>query len=32
MAENRLQRELDNRTKAERPKQWQPAKIGRAHV
>lgn len=27
MAENRLQRELDNRTKAERPKQWQPASL-----
>lgn len=27
MAENRLQRELDNRTKAERPKQWAPASL-----
>ena len=27
MAENRLQRELDNRTKAERPKQWRPAEL-----
>ena len=27
MAENRLTRELDNRTKAERPKQWAPAEL-----
>jgi hypothetical protein len=27
MAENRLKRELDNRTQAERPKQWQPASL-----
>ena len=27
MAENRLQRELDNRTRAERPKQWRPAEL-----
>lgn len=27
MAENRLKRELDNRTKAERPKQWRPAEL-----
>jgi hypothetical protein len=27
MAENRLKRELDNRTQAERPKQWAPASL-----
>ena len=27
MAENRLTRELDNRTKTERPKQWAPAEL-----
>jgi hypothetical protein len=27
MAENRLQRELDTRKEAERPKQWQPAEL-----
>lgn len=27
MAENRLTRELDNRQKAERPKQWAPAEL-----
>ena len=27
MAENRLKRELDNRTNAERPKQWRPADL-----
>ena len=27
MAENRLKRELDNRTRAERPKQWRPAEL-----
>jgi hypothetical protein len=27
MATNRLQRELDNRTQAERPKQWQQPEL-----